>query len=190
MPASADRETYLVVGTISASQFFNHLYLVLFPPVLGLVADDFGVTVGVVGVALGVQGGTNTASLLPFGSLADGRDRTLALALSSLLGGLGVVATALAPTFELFVLGQALLGVGIGGHHPAHYPLLTDATPESLRGRAFSVYGIGGTLGFAAAPALMTGAVSLPGVSWRTPVAAVGAVGVAYGAALTWLFAA
>lgn len=188
-PSAADRETYLVVGTISASQLLNHAYLVLFPPVLALVATDFGVTVGAVGLALGVQGATNTLFQLPFGTLADRSDRTIALALSSLAGGVGVVGVAVAPTFEWFLVGQGLVGVGVAGHHPSHYPLLTDATPEELRGRVFSVYGVGGSLGFAAPPALMAAVVGVGAIGWREPVAAVGLVGIAYGLFVTWLFA-
>jgi MFS family permease len=174
------RETSLVVGLVSGSQFVNHMYLVILPPILGILAEEYQVTLAALGIALGVQGATNTASQLPFGHLADNYDRTVALAASSVLGAVGVGIVALAPTFEWLVLGQAVVGVGVAGHHPTHYPLLSDATPESLRGRAFSVYGFGGSLGFATPPVFITAVIALSGYTWRHAIGALAAVGLVY----------
>lgn len=175
------RETATVVGLISGSQSVNHAYLVLFPPILGVLSAEFDVTLAQLGLAIGVQGATNTLFQLPFGWLADARDRTLAFALSSVVGAVGVLVIAVAPGFWTLVLGQAFVGVGVAGHHPAHYPLLSDATPASLRGRAFSIYGVGGSLGFATPPVLFTVVIGLPGLTWRHAVGLVGVVGLLYG---------
>lgn len=180
----APREAAAVVGLISGSQYVNHAYLVLFPPILATLSAEFEVSLSLLGLAIGVQGAANTVFQLPFGWLADARDRTIAFALSSVSGALGVLVVAVAPDFLTLVLGQALIGVGVGGHHPAHYPLLSDATPDGLRGRAFSVYGVGGALGFATPPVmfnLFTGA----GLTWRHAVATVGGFGLLYALAAT-----
>lgn len=193
------RETKLVVGLIGGSQFVNHAYLMLFPPVIERVAGDFGVTLAAVGLALGAGAAANTAFQLPFGYLADNHDRTLALALSSFVGALGVFVLAAAPSYAWLVAGQVIVGIGVAGHHPTHYPLISDATPEGLRGRAFSVYGVGGSLGFAAPPALIAAllgasgetvaGVGLPTLGWRHAVALVGAGGLLYAAFVTAVFA-
>ncbi|UIO99521.1 MFS transporter [Halobaculum sp. CBA1158] len=185
----APRETWVVVGAVSASQYLNHAYLVLFPPILSVLSGEFTVGLAALGVALGVQGATNTAFQLPFGHLADRYDRTIALGLSSVLGALGVLLAAAAPTFEWLLVAQAVIGVGVAGHHPAHYPLISDSTPETLMGRAYSLYGFGGSVGFATPPVLIAGVVSA-GYSWRVGVGLIGAVGLAYAVAVTWLFAA
>ncbi|MFB6155026.1 MAG: MFS transporter [Haloferacaceae archaeon] len=183
------RESLAVVGLISGSQFVNHMYLVLLPPILSILATDFRVSLATLGIALGVQGVTNTAFQLPFGYLADNYDRTIALALSSFVGSAGALLIAASPSFEWLVVGQALLGVGVAGHHPTHYPLLSDATPERHRGRAFSVYGFGGNLGFAAPPVLITAVVSLSGLTWRHAVGLIGGFGLVYGVVVVWYFA-
>jgi len=185
---AAPRQTKVVVGAISASQFLNHAYLVLFPPILTILEGDFGVGLGLLGLALGIQGATNTLFQLPFGHLADEYDRTIALGLSSLLGAVGVLVTAVAPGYVSFFVGQAIIGIGVAGHHPAHYPLLSDATPEDLLGRAFSVYGFGGSLGFATPPTLLAGVVAA-GYSWRYGVAAIGVVGLLFAVGIVVLFA-
>jgi MFS family permease len=182
----APREAAAVVALISGSQYMNHAYLVLFPPILATLSAEFEVSLSLLGLAIGAQGAANTAFQLPFGWLADARDRTIAFALSSLAGALGVLVVAVAPDFPTLVLGQVLIGVGVGGHHPAHYPLLSDATPEGLRGRAFSVYGVGGALGFATPPVLFT-LFTNAGLTWRYAVGVVGGSGLLYAVAATGL---
>lgn len=173
-------ETTLVVGLVGGAEFVNHTYLVLFPPVLGLLAAEFDATLGMLGLAMGVQGATNAAFQLPFGYVSDTADRRLALALSMALSTGSVFLVALAPTYEVLLVGQALLGVGVAGHHPIHFPLLSAATPERLRARAFSVRGFLGSLGFAAPPAVVTAVVGLPGLTWRHAIGLIGLVGALY----------
>jgi len=66
------------------------------------------------------------------------------------------------------------VGIGVAGHHPAHYPLLTDATPEAVRGRAFSVYNVGGTFGFATPPVVITAVMGVLASPGATPSASSG----------------
>ena len=190
LPSISDlpRETKLVVGVIGGAEFVNHTYLVLFPPILGLLAAEYGVSLGMLGVAMGVQGFTNAVFQLPFGYLSDNYDRRLALGLSMGLSTSSVFVVALAPTFEVLLVGQALLGIGVAGHHPVHFPLLADATPENMRARAFSVRGFLGSLGFAAPPVVVTAVVGLPGATWRTAVALIGLFGAAYTLLTIWTF--
>lgn len=179
--ANTSLDTALVVGLVSGSHVVNHMYLVLFPPILGLLAVDFNVTLTELGLAIGVQAFVNTAMQLPYGHLADTRDRTVALGLCLGIGSFGVLVIAAAPTFSWVVIGQALLGLGIAGHHPSHFPLLADATLETTRARAFSVHGFAGNLGFATPPVLITAVIAIPGLTWRHAFALIGAVGLLYG---------
>lgn len=182
------RERVAVVGLISGSQFVNHMYLVLLPPILTVLSGEFGVSLAFLGVALGTQSLTNTAFQLPFGYLADHYDRTIALALSSFLGAGGVFVVAVAPSFVWLLVGQAIVGIGVAGHHPAHYPLLSDVTSEEYRGRTFSVYNFAGTLGFAAPPAVITAIVTVPSLTWRHAIGLLAAVGIAYAVLVTVVF--
>jgi MFS family permease len=186
---SVPRDTGLVVGSISVSQFFNHSFLVLLPPILPVLSEDLDVSLALLGVALGAQALVNTAFQIPFGYLADRYDRTLTLGISSVLGGVGALLTAVAPNYATLIAAQVVLGVGVAGHHPAHYPLLTDATADSVRGRAFAVYNFGGSLGFATPPVVVTAVVAVPGLSWRHAVFLVGAAGLVYAVVVTALFA-
>ncbi|NHN46610.1 MFS transporter [Halostella sp. JP-L12] len=180
---SASRETAIVVALVSGSHVVNHLYLVLFPPILATLAAEFDVGLAALGVAMGVQAFVNTALQLPYGYLSDNYDRTLTLGLCLGLGAVGAGVLAVAPTFEWLLAGQAVLGAGIAGHHPAHFPLLSDATDEDSRGRAYSVHGFAGNLGFAAPPVVIVGITALPGATWRHAFGLIAAVGALYGVA-------
>ena len=175
------RETALVVGLVSGSHVVNHLYLVLFPPILATLAADFDVGIGALGVAMGVQALVNTALQLPYGYLSDAYDRVLTLALCLGLGALGAGILAVAPSYEVLLLGQAVLGAGVAGHHSAHFPLLSDATSASRRGAAYSAHGFAGNLGFAAPPVVILGVTALPGTSWRHAFGLIAVVGAVYG---------
>ncbi len=185
---SVPPETALVVGLISGSQFVNHAFLVLLPPILPILSREFGVSLSLLGLALGAQALVNTAFQIPFGYLADHYDRTITLGLSSVLGALGAIITAVAPDFATLVAGQVVLGIGVAGHHPAHYPLLTDATAEGVRGRAFAVYNFGGSIGFATPPVVVTAVVAVRGLTWRHAVGLLGVVGLAYAVLVTAAF--
>jgi len=180
VPEEVSGESGLVVALVSGSYFINHMYLVILPPILTVLTGSFAVGLGALGVAMGVQSLVNTACLLPYGYLSDTRSRTLVLAACLGLGTLGVAIVAAAPSFAWLVVGQAVVGLGVAAHHPVHFPLLSDATPESYRGRAFSVHGFAGSLGFAAAPAVITGVLAA-GYSWRVALGLLAGAGAVYG---------
>jgi predicted MFS family arabinose efflux permease len=183
------RETAVVVGLVSGSHVVNHLYLVLLPPILTTLAADFDVGLSALGFAMGLQASVNTAMQLPYGYLSDNYDRTLTLGLCLGLGALGAAILALAPTFEWLLVGQVVLGVGIAGHHPAHFPLLSDATASDSRGQAYSVHGFAGNLGFGAPPVVILGVTALPGTTWRHAFGLIAVVGAVYGVVACYVLA-
>ena len=177
-----DSQTGLVVALVGGSHVVNHMYFMLLPPVTGALALDLGVTVAQVGLAVGLVGLIVTGLQLPFGHLSDTRGRTPVLALSLSFGAVGAILTATAQSFAWLLLAQVVVGVGIAGHHPAHYPLLSAATDPGARGRAFSVHGFTGAIGFAAPPGIVAAATAL-GFGWRVAIGAIGVAGALYGAA-------
>jgi MFS family permease len=174
-----DSQAALVVGLVGGSHVVNHMYYMLLPPVTAALAADLGVGVARIGLAVGLLGAVVTALQLPFGHLSDTKGRTLVLAVSLGFGAVGAVLTAAAQSYAMLLAGQVVLGVGIAGHHPAHYPLLSAATDPGTRGRAFSVHGFTGAIGFAAPPAIVAGFFTL-GYGWRAPLAVIAGVGAVY----------
>jgi len=171
----------VVLTVVSGSHVLNHTYLVLFPPVLGVLATEFDASLATLGLVIGAQALANALFQLPYGHLADTYDRTLTLGLCLAIGAGGVLVLALAPTLEWLVVGQVLVGIGVAGHHPAHYPLLSDASSVDHRGRAFSVHSVFGNIGFATPAAVIVAVASLPGMYWRHAFGVMGVAGLLYG---------
>lgn len=186
MALFGNRQAGLVVALVGGSHVVNHTYFMLLPPIVPLLGRDLGLSVGQVGIAIGVLGLVVSALQLPFGHLSDTKGRTPMFAISLGFGAVGAVLTAAASSYAWLLGAQVVLGIGIASHHPAHYPLLSQATAESTRGRAFSIHGFTGAIGFAAPPAVIAGA-GLLGYGWRPAVGAIAAVGAVYGLVAVWL---
>jgi predicted MFS family arabinose efflux permease len=93
---------------------------------------------------------------------------------------------AVARHYSGLVLAAALAGLGNSVFHPADFTLLNRKVTGPRLAHAFSVHGLSGNLGWAAAPALLTAVSALAG--WRN--AALAAAAVAGGAwAVLWLSA-
>jgi len=183
----SESQSRLVVGLVGGSHLVNHAYFMLLPPVFGPLRADLGLTDAQLGIALGTVGVVVTALQLPFGSVSDSRSRTAVLAISLTFGAVGAVLTATAQSYAWLLAASVVTGVGIAGHHPAHYPLIGAATRPDTRGRAYSVHGFTGVLGFAAPPAIVASAATL-GVDWRLAIGAIAALGAVYGVACLLAF--
>lgn len=179
MSRSLDTEA-LVVALVGGSHLVNHAYLILLPPAFPLLAVSFDVSTVQLGLAVGLLGAVVTALQLPFGYLSDGYSRTAVLAVSLTLGPIGAGMAAVAPSFEWLLAAQIVMGIGVAGHHPAHYPMLSAAAIEGRRGRAYSVHGFTGALGLATPFAVVPGVLFLGG-GWREAFALLAAAGFLYG---------
>lgn len=177
--------TRTVVGVVSGSHFVNHMYLILLPPIFDLLLVEFDTTLAALGLAVGIMSVAGAAFQLPFGYVSDNYSRTLALGIGLSLGAAGVLTLASAPSYEWVLVSQALLGMGIAAHHPAHYPLLSAASSEARRARAFSVHDFAGHIGYGAAPLVIVGVLSLRGTTWRDALLLIGAVGALYAVVTT-----
>jgi MFS family permease len=156
------------------------MFLVLLPPIFGILVTEFDASLAELGLAVSVMSITSTAFQLPFGYLSDNYSRTLTLFIGLGSAAAGVFVIAIAGTFTVLLAGQALVGVGIGAHHPAHYPLMADATSEDNRAWAFSVHDTAGHLGYGAAPALIVTVSAIAGRTWRDVFMLVAVVSVVY----------
>jgi MFS family permease len=120
-------------------------------PLFG-TSEGIGLTLGGVGLGLGVAAGTELVSLFPAGKATDRRGRRAVLVPSlAALGGIaalfGLVSSPVA-----FMVGMAVLGVasGYAGVPPA--PMLSDVTPEELKGSAVAAFRFVGDVGFVLGP--------------------------------------
>jgi FSR family fosmidomycin resistance protein-like MFS transporter len=90
-----------------------------------------------------------------FGQLTDRRPLPWLLPAGVALGGAGLGAAALMPTYGLIWLAIALSGVGVAAYHPEGARYASYAS-GARRATGMSVFSVGGNAGFAAGPLLTT----------------------------------
>lgn len=101
--------------------------------------------------------------------------------------GMAALAMSLAPSYGVLLAGSMLAGLGNCVFHPSDFTLLNQRVSPSRLGHAFSVHGISGNLGWAAAPVFMTAIATV--ASWRVALFCAGFVAFAV-LALLWVYRA
>jgi FSR family fosmidomycin resistance protein-like MFS transporter len=111
--------------------------------------------------AAGIVFATNIASTIVqplFGHAADRFSKPWLMPIGLLLAGLGIAMTGIMPTYWLIILVAVLSGIGVAAYHPEGARLVNRAAGDK-KATAMSVFGVGGTLGFAIGPLLTTAAL-------------------------------
>ena len=166
--ASRDAETISVIGFVHGVSHFFHLLL---PPLFPWLMPEFGLSftgIGTTMTAFFIVSGIGQAMA---GFLVN------RFGAARVLGG-GITCFALAGIvlhfatgYPMLVLVAALAGLGNSVFHPADFTVLNRHVSQARLGHAFSVHGLSGNLGWAAAPLFLTTIATAAG--WRT--AALGA---------------
>lgn len=102
-----------------------------------------------------------------FGALTDRRRMPWLLPLSTALAGLGIGLSGVSRSYPLTLLAVALAGVGIAAYHPESARVARIASRGSHT--AMGWFSLGGNIGFALAPALVTPVVGAGGLG-ATPL--------------------
>jgi MFS family permease len=113
--------------------------------------EEVGLTLGGVGLALAVATGTELVALFPAGKATDRGRRAVLIPSLAAFGGIAAL-LGLADETLAFMGGMAALGVasGFAGVPPA--PMLSDVTPDELKGSAVAVFRFVGDVGFVLGP--------------------------------------
>jgi MFS family permease len=113
------------------------------------------------GVALGASGIGGIVG----GALADRVGKRTMLAWTVFIYSVGSLVCGLAPGLWVFVLGRAIVGLGVGGEWAIGHGMLAEAVPPERRGRWSAALQSGEPLGVAMAA--VVGYLVLPKVGWR-----------------------
>jgi MFS transporter, FSR family, fosmidomycin resistance protein len=162
------------------SHFFHFVLPTLFPWLMrdfGLTFTEVGATMSVFFVVSGVGQALAGFVVDRFGAL-----RVLygGVALLS-VAALGIAASG---SLAMLLVAAAIAGLGNSVFHPADFTLLNRSVSTTRLGHAFSVHGLSGSLGWAAAPIFVAGIAESLG--WRAAAAGASFVGFA---ALAFLYA-
>jgi predicted MFS family arabinose efflux permease len=170
VPLRQDVRTIVLVGVAHGTSHFFHMLL---PPLFPLFIRDFGFSYSELGLLVSTFFVISGVGQALSGFLVDrvGARPVLFAALGCF--ALAALATATAGSYAGLMLAAALAGLGNAPFHPVDFTILNKRVSQSRLGHAFSVHGVSGNLGWAAAPVFLTGIAALSG-SWRVAVLCAG----------------
>ena len=99
-----------------------------------------------------------------FGHLSDRRSLPWLMPIGPILGGLGVALAAVAPTYGLTFAAVVVSGIGVAAFHP-EASRFANYVSGARRSSGMSLFSVGGNVGFALGPALVTPLVLAFGLS-------------------------
>lgn len=167
-PQRNDIEVITLIGFVHGVSHFFHLLL---PPLFPWLMQDFDLSFTGIGMTMTVFFIVSGIGQAMAGFLVDrfGAARVLGGGISCF--ALAGVVLHFATGYPMLIATAALAGLGNSVFHPADFTVLNHRVSQARLGHAFSVHGLSGNLGWAAAPVFMTGVATAYG--WRN--AALGA---------------
>lgn len=141
-----------VVSYTSVCHGLVHVLELAYGVVLISIAQEFGVSLFILGILANVMGFAFGFAALPTGFLADRTSNRNLLIFCCLGMGVSSIAIGLSP--NIYVLGLALmvLGLALGIYHPAGVAFIARVVTK--RSLGFGYQGIGGNIGLALGPIL------------------------------------
>jgi len=177
------RSDATVISLVGFAHGTSHFFHFVLPPLFPWLMRDFGLTFTQVGAAMTVFFVVSGIGQALAGFVVDRVGGLRVLYGGVALLSLGGLCYALAQNYAMLLGAAAIAGLGNSVFHPADYTLLNRRVSPSRLGHAFSVHGLSGSLGWAAAPVFVLAIAETMG--WRAACVGASMVGVA---ALLFLF--
>jgi FSR family fosmidomycin resistance protein-like MFS transporter len=184
-PSASLRDDARTIGLIGLAHGTSHFFHMLLPPLFPLFIRDFGLSYAELGLLVSTFFVISGIGQALAGFLVDrvGARPVLFVALACFALAATVAATA--QGYAGLMLAAALSGLGNSPFHPVDFTILNKRVSAPRLGHAFSVHGISGNLGWAAAPVFMTALTAATG-SWRWAAAGAAAWALLVLAVLVW----
>jgi FSR family fosmidomycin resistance protein-like MFS transporter len=171
---SSLRSDAAIISVVGFAHGVSHFFHFVMPPLFPWLMRDFGLNFTQVGAAMTVFFVVSGVGQALAGFVVDrvGALRVLAFGVGML--SLAALSLSFAQNYPMLLASAGLAGLGNCVFHPADYSLLNRRVSTLRLGHAFSVHGLSGSLGWAAAPPFVLALAAVGG--WRA--AALGACGV------------
>ncbi|MDX2307832.1 MAG: MFS transporter [Hyphomicrobium sp.] len=166
-----------VIGSIGVAHGVSHFYQLALAPLFPAIITDLDVSYTALGFAITLMYAISGLCQPLAGFVVDRFGGYRVLVAGLVLGGVGTALAGLAPNYPTLLAAVAIVALGNSVYHPADFSILNNAVSDRRIGRAFSVHGVFGTLGYALAPAVA--APLALALGWRGALVAMGCVGLA-----------
>jgi FSR family fosmidomycin resistance protein-like MFS transporter len=163
----------------------SHVFHLMLPPLFPLLQAEFGYSYAQLGGLVSVFFVVSGVGQALAGFVVDRLGARPVLWAAMLVFALAALLGASATGYPSLVAAAALAGLGNSPFHPADFTVLNKRVSPQRLGHAFSVHGITGNLGWAAAPVLLLGVSQWTG-SWRWALVSAAMVALVVLALLVW----
>ncbi len=167
---SARRQDVTTISLIGVAHGSSHFFHMLLPPLFPAFIRDFGLSYSELGLLVTVFFVISGIGQALAGFVVDRIGARPVLFAAMGLFAAAALAAAAAQGFSGLMLAACLAGLGNAPFHPADFTVLNKRVSHARLGHAFSVHGISGNLGWAAAPVFLIGISTATG-SWRIAAA-------------------
>jgi len=163
-----------VIGLVGLAHGVSHFYHLLLAPLFPWIKAEFGLSYAELGLLMTVFFAVSAVVQTASGFVVDRfGPRPVLFAGLTFLGTSALLLSA-SSGYVALLLGAAVAGLGNGVFHPADFTLLNKHVSQPRLGHAFSVHGISGNLGWAAAPVFLVTLANLS--TWRVALASASVV--------------
>ena len=182
--SAAARQDARVIGLVGFAHGTSHFFHLLLIPLFPWLMHDFNLNFTEVGTLMTIFFVISGIGQAAAGFAVDrfGPTRVLIFGVTALASAGFVLA--LAGNYAMLGVSAALAGLGNSVFHPVDFTILNRRVSTERLGHAFSVHGLSGNLGWAAAPVFMAGIAGL--WSWHAAAFAAGMVATTVLAVLIW----
>jgi len=185
-PAAAPslRSDAEVIGLVGLAHGTSHFFHLMLPPLFPWLMRDFALSYTEAGLLMTVFFVISGVGQALAGFVVDRLGARPVLYFGIGLLSISGILLGLSTSYSMLVATAAVAGLGNSIFHPADFTLLNHRVATPRFGNAFSVHGLSGNLGWAAAPVFMAGIASV--ANWH--IAGFAAAAVGFGVlAVLWL---
>jgi len=168
------RQDAQVITLVGVAHGVSHFFHLILAPLFAWLKPEFNLSYAELGLLMTVFFVVSGVGQATAGFVVDRVGARAVLFAGMSLLGVSALALSVAQNYPMLLAGSMLAGLGNSVFHPADFTLLNKRVSHSRLGHAFSVHGISGNLGWAAAPVFLAGIAGVAG--WRVALAAAAAV--------------
>jgi len=154
-----------VVGLISLAHGSSHFFHLILPPMFPWLKAEFGFNYAELGLLMTIFFVVSCIVQAASGFLVDRIGSRPVLFAGVALLALAALIYSQSNGYAMLVLGAVIAGCGNGVFHPVDYTLINHKISPPNLPYAYSIHGVTGYIGWAAAPALMVAVTTI--ADWR-----------------------
>ena len=176
MPTATNtlRNDAQVIGLIGLGHGTSHFFQLILAPLFPWLKDAFGLSYAELGLLMTMFFVVSGIGQALAGFVVDKVGALPVLLAGLTLSCVSAIGLATSNSYAMLMLFSAVAGLGNSVFHPADFTLLNHRVSTRRLGHAFSVHGLSGALGWAAAPIFLAGLATL--FDWRVALLAAAAM--------------